>query len=384
MRTAVFVTTCLIVATVCLYLVLDTDLAQKVVVEIKQPDEPSLKVSNVLVANAQSPQQASKFAVDNAIPESKTDPKCTSTDPNALASDEYQHTLDAYINSLASSENIDDKLASVLYRRAGENETRLDNLLSFHHQYPLNTNVLCELVRECSIFPEDLRCSYELIENVAQLEANNDALWLNIILYFAAHQDLDKIEWAYHKTLQVPYSTNQYIANIRRFVDTVDHSGLTNFNDNLIHAIGTEAAKAVGWKHLLSLCVTSENANLHSDLCLRVGALMENASYTFMDQMFAKSLQKEIHKRLENNKKIEEIEQEIDALSDAFYRDSMLNASLYLGVDESLGREWLDQFQHNGELAAFQYLKEEAEKRSQDSDDFLCKRAILLKNTAGR
>jgi len=283
--------------------------------------------------------------------------------------DSYFEAQQQYLRALSLSGSQDRLLAFALFAPLVKEESRLDLLLKYNEKFPNNSLVLMEAVSSCTNISNS-KCSESFIDEALVSDKENGAMWLLSILFFASQGNDEQVINSIDGLVKTSFYNEKYGERVELYVQALAGSNTTNYHTNVISGLGTEAAREIGYSHILDWCKEGVDQSIRADACLRLGRNLEKRGKTSISQLIGVALQRFVHKAENNKESYQALESE--KLSNPMMSKSFFKASSLLYHNEKLLRNWLNNIDSIGEAESAKLLIEEAISLSQKKGNSLC------------
>ncbi|MBT1449878.1 hypothetical protein KJ365_03220 [Glaciecola sp. XM2] len=281
--------------------------------------------------------------------------------------DEAYHVMVAdYLNALDNAVMYEQKLAYTLfgdYQTLANEADRFPLLINFDKSFPQTPLVLMDALNICatSLRPE---CTDEFVEYAISADYQNGAMWFNAALLHASKGNDDGVFEMIAGIEKANVFNERRGERITVFVDALSASPASHFARNLMHGLGIEAARTLGFAPITNWCKEGANEVQKASACLSLGRNMESRGKEAIFKLIGIAIQRFVYEAEQNFEAIEQLEQRSTSIRNMYEPDDSAKTFDLLMNDEKRMRQWLVNIDSMGESAATQALIDEARKVS--------------------
>lgn len=276
--------------------------------------------------------------------------------------DRLQQESERRARALEGSEDVELRLAAALItdKRSPEHLQRLLSALALDPDNPLT---LERLLDACTNRPESRVCEErDIVERAAEADGDNGATWGAIAGYRASRGDTDGALQALRRGASTG-THREFFADVVRVIELglAATAGDLSYVERVSEGIGRAAGFTSPWLTASSEC--RERADpLWLDACLDFARHLEEHSQTVLNRGIGIGLQATIAEQTGDEAALAAVrKRELDHRN---WLDQHLNpdGQTVLRGDEGVLRQYLDEFDAHGELAALEFLHDEVER----------------------
>ncbi|REL27783.1 hypothetical protein DXX93_15260 [Thalassotalea euphylliae] len=292
--------------------------------------------------------------------------------PFAQFTDEEHQLLDTQLSAFLSEtvNDVDTEQRKLGYIFSASSAVTNHHKRLFFSDYLANTPsdaiAAHQLLKVCLQLPHDEGCGQQLDTIVAQADAENGYLWLQL----ATNKLIQRQPQAFLEYLEIAASKSRFDNYFFRYVDLflsasvgridIAYTKLRNTGDELA------SAQANNLSYLIDFCTA--NIEQYQDNCLSLAKSLDGNSTNVDLQTFGSGLLKEMYRKLGDNDALA-AQTEIDQLRySQLYNQDWVNAQSLLQYDQELMFTWLENGKLFGEQAAVNALLAEAKLKSLNPD----------------
>jgi hypothetical protein len=281
--------------------------------------------------------------------------------------DEAYHVMVAdYLSAFDNAVMYEQKLAYTLfgdYQTLANEADRFPLLINFDKSFPQTPLVLMDALNICatSLRPE---CTDEFVEYAISADYQNGAMWFNAALLHASKGNDDGVFEMIAGIEKANIFNERRGERITVFVDALSALPASHFASNLMHGLGVEAARTLGFAPITNWCKEGANEVQKASACLSLGRNMESRGKEAIFKLIGIAIQRFVYEAEQNFEAIEQLEQRSTSIRNMYEPDDSAKTFDLLMNDEKRMRQWLVNIDSMGESAATQALIDEARKVS--------------------
>lgn len=272
--------------------------------------------------------------------------------------EEYSLQAEAYVNSLAESGNIEDKLLYALFASKEEREnstniSMLDNVESLDPVFALNA------IASCSS-GDNQNCTNQLLNKAAEYDIHNGATWFYKAIAHARLKDNAAVLASLSEMSKTSFFNERIGEQALLYAEALNGSEANRFVENALTGFEKASNNSPNYRPITEWCdENSENQQIIM-ACLSLGKELSSRSHVLLTKLIGFALQKKAYVLLNEDKSVEETNNNVDAIranAKVIFNEKLLQMIM---SDERLIRRWLTLLDNYGEQNTLKRLAAEA------------------------
>jgi len=330
-------------------------------------ENAGLVVKQRTVANDIKPIQAEKTQNDVTISECESP-----ANPDDLLSDKYfdekiidlTNNTEKLINILEQSIDVDSLIAHALITGSNDIGTLTEKFKVLNNDYPNNLLVSYDLLSSCTT--AESACERSIIDEGITLDSQNGAVWLLSSLYELNNNNIELATTSLLEAANAPVYEEYWGEHFSVFESALSQAGAGNDLPVQIAAMGYVASAPLpNFNVLVNFC---KNTHLNRgdilEACLSMGRQLVNSKSTMLSHFIGFSLQEAVYKKQNNETQISQVSTVRKELLKTIGLSEKANNLAWQSSQRTY--DWIQQIKTMGELAATEYIVDEAIKLSAD------------------
>ncbi|RLV60154.1 hypothetical protein D5018_08450 [Parashewanella curva] len=248
----------------------------------------------------------------------------------------------------------------------------IEKLRALIKDSPDNKYLNYQLLSMCVIDKEH-QCSTSVIDFSIENDKQNAAVWILKAQYELNNNHSKKLEEAIIEAANAALIDTYWGESYGVFDSAIEQVGVPNSLQSKMAAIGMVAALPMSPYHkLIQYCKNLKLSQAEMiESCLLLGKQLSYGKATLLENYMGYALQEHVHKRFNNTKRLDELKQEKQRLTETM--NLFQDATSYLFLSNNRTSEWMLKQKEVGELEAATYIVEEAIRLSADPNFDPCK-----------
>lgn len=277
-----------------------------------------------------------------------------------------------FVDYLRESSDPDHKVIYSLLATDLTNSDKVENLNTITNAYPDNKLASLHLLQACSNSSDSNICNEDMVNHAISLNSNNSLLWSMVASYRMAEDDYDgalqALEELDKSAIYDDHSPSIlesiYNASKQMVQEDIGKQSSLLFSPMTLSTRALQFTANTQTPALLDaykLC-TSMDEERTLNICLEFGKRIENEAIFLITQSMGKGIQNTVNSKLGINSSSD------DGAPNEINSSISSKANNLLTFDGRLAERWILHMSRNGEMSAFEFVKEEAIRLSSNPD----------------
>lgn len=249
---------------------------------------------------------------------------------------------------------------------------QIDKLRQLTKKYPSDKLINYHFLNACAANIDNVNCSEDNLKRAIKVDNSNGFIWGIIANIYLSKSNIEKAIDALERSASAPLFEDFRSQRISLFTNALRQSGILKIQA-LMTAIGFDAAIALnGITEIIQFCNQNDGKTREdiAQVCLNYGKRLERDGGTMLSHGIGLSLQKIVHKLLNDDVSLNKVEIKRNnfnkALSEVYTDPDLFT------YDESFQDYWLLTMQNYNELETMRILKKEATRLTSDPNYTPC------------
>lgn len=279
---------------------------------------------------------------------------------------EFKNNAQNHLKSFKDSTVKEHKLAYILSNTNAKELSRVESLKKFVDEFPQSKLGNWMLLTACGAL-ESNRCDDSLELDAITENGDNAALWFNIANLRAKRNDIEGVVGAIQEGLTAPHYNEYWSEQVALVENVLQDTTPLSYIERVIGAMEV-AGGGIWHADVLDFCREHSNRVDIAEACLGLGEKLAKTSKTIILKIFGLAIQDSFYKAHNNDSELVALREQTDKLNEWLTGKSWAKANKLKLYDENLTRGWIEKVKSEGELAASEYVIEEALRLSRDNN----------------
>ena len=272
--------------------------------------------------------------------------------------------LDNLIPALEDSVYVESQVALALISGNESEKTLTDKFKELKGKHADNTLLSYDLLSLCT--SSDNKCERSVIDEGIALDSQNGAVWLLSVIYELNNNNIERATENLLEASYAPVYEEYWGEHFSVFESAFSQAGAGNDLATKVASLKySESIPLPNFGPLVKFCKNTEGTKhnvLHA--CLSMGQRMSNSESTMLTYLIGLSLQESVYKKINDDAQIAQVSK----MRKEFNKTQSLSKKAFSLVWQSSQRtsDWQFQLKTSGELAATEYIVDEAIRLSAD------------------
>ena len=283
----------------------------------------------------------------------------------------YSANQDIFFDNIKQQQTQQSRIASAFINKNKSIETDIENFDLLSKTYPSNKLIAFNLMLHCSNSTANV-CDDQMMQRALDTDTENGALWLQLALYQLKADNIERAQLSLMQFIQ-SQGYNEYSGD---FFSTIDLAlKAAGANDDLslkIALLGIAATRyQTNFAPLIKLCrkTDTDNAAL-LNMCLQTSQRLMESKGGLLAQQVALSIQNNVLEKYGDSEELANNASATKAFA-TFNEEANIAMNMVLRSRKRTG-DWLSLNIDYGELAALEYMIDQAKQASANHQQDQC------------